>query len=369
MKLNKVILGGATLFMMFSCGGSSSSDSQGAQEAPEYPTAVMKKQSANLEMVYPIVIKGKDDVEIRPRIDGNIEAIYVDEGSIVRKGQRLFKINSPVAIQNLTTAEANVNSVNAQVKTAKLNVDRTRPLAEKGIVSEVQLQTVENAYQTALASLKQAEASLMNARATMGWTEVTSPVDGVVGTIPYRLGSLVNSTNVLTNVANISDVYANFSLNEKDIITFLDKLDGNTQAEKIKNAPPITLVMANGEVYPEKGKLETISGVINPGTGTANFRAEFPNKQGTLRSGASGKITIPKTLESVIVIPQEATFALQDKVLVYKVQGDSVIQTVVNAISMPNGKDFAITGGLSEGDKIVTGGVATLRSGTKIKVQ
>lgn len=216
--------------------------------------------------------------------------------------------------------------------------------------------------------MAQAEATLKNAQATVGWTNVTSPVDGVIGEISHRLGSLVNSSNVLTTVANTSSVYAYFSLNEKELFNFLNSVEGTTQAEKIENLPEITLILADGTEYNEKGRIETITGSINITTGTASFRAEFPNKEGKLRSGLSGKIAIPKQMADVIVIPQKATFSLQDKIIVYTVQKDSVVQQVVATLPTPDGKSYVITDGLNKGDMIVTDGLATLNHGQKIDI-
>jgi len=364
----KIILSGAiALLGLASCGNGN----QTKQETPaqEYPVMAMYKQVANMQTVYPATIKGQEDIEVKPRVDGYIEAIYVDEGSVVKAGQALFKINSPASEQSLTSAKAAVNSERARVNTAKVDVDRYQPLAEKGIVSEVQLQTYKNAYETALATLQQAEATLKNAQAMMGWTTVTSPVDGVVGSIPYRKGSLVNSANTLTTIANTGNVYAYFSLNERKLMDFLQDVEGISQSEKIKNMPPVTLILSDGSEYEEKGRIETITGTVDITTGSANFRAEFPNKSGKLRSGTSGKILIPKTLDDVFVIPQKATFAQQDKVLVFKLKGDSVSQQIISVQSMPNGQDYAVTEGLSEGDKIVSDGIATLRNGMKVSVR
>lgn len=368
MKSGKIFLG-ATLFMLFGLSSCGKKQEIKTSEPQKYPTIIVNEQSAELQSVYPTTIKGKEDIEIRPRIDGFIDAIYVDEGSVVKKGQILFKINSPQAEQALKTAGASVRSAQAQVNTAKTNVERIRPLAEQDIVSNVQLTTAQDSYQTALASLAQAEAALENAQSTMSWTNVTSPVDGLVGTIPYRIGSLVNSANVLTTVANTSNVFAYFSLNEKELAVFLSTLEGNTQTEKIKNSPNVILTLADGTVYEHKGRIETITGSINITTGTANFRAEFPNKEGQLRSGISGKVSIPRNMENVFVIPQKATFAQQDKVLVYKVQGDSVAQKIISVISTPDGKSYAVTGGLNNGDRIVSDGIATLSNGKKISFQ
>ena len=374
MILNKLSIGvGVTLMvLLYSCGNKTNQVPQ-APPLQQYPTEVLTLGKVMLEVTYPVVIKGQEDIEIRPQVSGFIDAILIDEGSVVRKGQSLFKINSPQSVQNLAAAEASITNAEATLNTAKLNVDRMRPLAEKKIISDVQLQTYENQYESAKAALAQAKATLIQAQAMMGWTNVTSPVDGVVGSIPFRQGSLVSSSNLLTTVANTGNVFAYFSLNEKNLLELLDRYEGNTQTEKIKNMPPVTLTLADGTVYPEKGKIETIAGVVNTTTGSANFRAAFPNKNGILRSGTSGKIAVSREVDDVFKIPQKATFQQQDKILVYKVQGnaekgDSVIQTIVNVTPTPDGLNYAVMNGLQNGDRIVTDGVATLYHGKKIKV-
>ncbi len=368
--IDKIIRSITVVLIVTSCGHKRENTGKDQHAAPqEYPVIALNKQDAALESVYPVVIRGKEDIEIRPRVDGFIEAIYIDEGSVVKKGEPLFKINSPKSDQDVATAKAAVTSAEAQVNIAKLNVDRIRPLAEKNIVSNVQLQSLENAYESAVAVQQQARADLKNALETRSWTLVTAPVDGIVGVIPYRQGSLVNSTNTLTTVANISKVYAYFSLNEKELMQLLTTIEGRSQADIIKHMPPITLILADGSIYPEKGKIETIAGVLDVSTGSASFRAEFPNPHGLLRSGLSGKISIPKTLHGVLVIPQKATFNRQDKILVYKVQGDSVVQKAVTALPMPDGLSYAVTDGLAQDDKIVTDGVSTLTNGKKIKMR
>lgn len=334
----------------------------------EYPVMVMKKQDANMYSVYPVTIKGQEDVDIKPRIEGYIEAIYVDEGSVVGEGQVLFKINSPSSEQALALAKATVSSEKAKVNTAKVDVERYRPLTAKGIISEVQLKIYENAYESAIASLEQANANERNARATLDWATVTSPVDGVIGAINYRKGSLVNNSSVLTAIANTLNVYAYFSLNERKLIDFLENVKGSTQAEKIKNIPPVSLILSDGAEYDEKGRIETITGTVDITTGSVNFRAEFPNQSGKLRSGTSGKVIIPKTLYDVCVIPQKATFSQQDKILVYKLENETVSQQIISVQPMPNGHDYAVTAGLSGGDIIVSDGIATLRNGMKIPV-
>ena len=369
MKLARILCGTSAFILLTTSCGDDKQNSVGQQTAQKYPTTIISKQDVTLESVYPVTIKGKEDIEIRPRIDGFIDAIYIDEGSVVKKGQALFKINSPSAEQALTSARAAVKSAQAQVNIARVDVSRIKPLAEKDIVSMVQLETAESSYQAALAGLAQAEATLKNAEATMGWTNVTSPVDGLVGEIPFRQGSLVSSNNALTTVANTSNVFAYFSLNEKELSSFMDNLEGSTQAEKIKNAPEITLTLADGTVYDNPGKIETVAGSVNTTTGTASFRAEFPNKEGKLRSGVSGRISIPRHLENTILVPQKATYAQQNKTLIYLVQCDSVLQRVISVLPTPDSKSYVVTAGLQDGDRIVTDGIVTLSHGIKISVE
>lgn len=361
-----MITGAAALCLLVSCNENRAGSGGSKTALQTYPTMSISEQDVTLESVYPVTIKGKEDIEIRPRIDGFIDDIYIDEGAVVTAGQVLFKINSPQAEQALETARAAVAAAEAQQNTALLNFKRMLPLSEKNIISNVQMETYQYAYNSASAAKAQADAALKNAEATIGWTSVTSPVSGLIGSVPYRRGSLVNSQNVLTTVSNVSRIFAHFSLNEKALTRFLDNLEGETQAEKIKNAPEITLTLSDGSVYSEKGRIETITGTLNITTGSAGFRVEFPNPQGRLRSGTSGRITIPRTVEKALLIPQKATFAQQDKVLAYQVQADSVVQRVISVIATTDGKSYVVTHGLSKGDRIVTDGIATLRNGQKI---
>lgn len=324
-------------------------------EPKVYKTEVLKPQQVILESAFPAILKGREDVEIKPRVEGFIEHVYVDEGAEVKKGQALFKINSPSSVTALEEARANYN-------TAKLNVERMRPLAEKNIISKVQLESYEN-------SLDAAKAAWEQAKATMNWVTVTSPVDGVVGIISYRLGSLVNSNNTLTTVANTSQMFAYFSMNEKDLYNFLNKWEGHTKADKIKNMPLVKLVLSNDNVYTESGRIATISGMVDQTTGAINIRASFPNQRGLLLSGTSAKVVIPQNIEDALVIPQNITFSQQDKIMVYKVQGDSVVQKVINVRTTPDGQKYVVVDGLSKGDRVVTNDIISLSNGAKIKVQ
>ncbi|SFS69748.1 membrane fusion protein, multidrug efflux system [Porphyromonadaceae bacterium NLAE-zl-C104] len=375
-KKNAYFISSALLIMLFStaCGNRSKNDAN-TLSARVYPVQELTKQTAVLESVFPVTLRGEEDAEIKPRVNGYIDKVYIEEGAVVKKGQALFSINSPTSEHDLASAKAALESANANLNTARLNVERIRPLAEKNIVSGVQLQTYENAYTAAQAAHNEAQVALRAAQATSGWTTVTSPIDGIVGSIPYRSGNMVTSTTTLTTVSKTNTAYAYFSLNEKALSSLLETLEGETQSEKINNIPEATLLLADGSIYPEKGKITAISGIINSQTGSVTLRANFPNKNGSLRSGASGRIAIPRELNDVFVIPQKATFTQQDKVVLYKVvkdssnENDSTVQTIISVLPLPDGKHYAVTSGLSEGDRIVVDGIATLANARKIKTE
>ncbi len=355
MKFNNFLIGSLALIMLFASCKSKNSRQMQAVEVKSYQVQTLKPQDVELQSVFPAVIKGKEDVDIKPRVDGFIEVVYVDEGAKVKKGQPLFKINSPSSIKALEEAQAKYN-------TAKLDVERMRPLAEKNIISKVQLDSYQNALDAVKATLEQS-------KATMSWVYVTSPVNGVVGTIPYRLGSLVNSNSILTTISNTSTLVAYFSMNEKELYEFLLGLKGETKDEKIRSIPDVTFRMPNGILYEEPGRIETISGIVDQTSGTVSFRASFPNKNRILLSGTSGNIIISKLMKDALIISQKSTFSQQDKILIYKVQADSVLQDAIMVKSTPDGINYVVLDGLKSGDKIVTDGIATLRNGQKINIQ
>lgn len=375
-KKGACFLASALLVMLFitSCGNRSKNDGN-ALSTQVYPVQELTKQTTVLESVFPVTLKGEEDAEIKPRVNGYIDKVYIEEGAVVKKGQALFSINAPVSEYDLAAAKSALESSNASLNTARLNVERIRPLAEKNIVSGVQLQTYENAYTAAEAAHSEAQVALKAAQATSGWTTVTSPIDGIVGSIPYRSGNMVTNATTLTTISKTHTTYAYFSLNEKALSSLLETLEGETQTEKINNIPEATLLLADGSVYPEKGKITAISGIVNSQTGSVTLRANFPNKHGALRSGASGRIAIPRELNDVFVIPQKATFTQQDKVVLYKVvkdaanENDSTVQTIISVLPLPDGKNYAVTSGLSTGDRIVVDGVATLANARKIKTE
>ncbi len=359
--------------ILASCGGGK--DEQAAKAAaaakPQvYPVFAVATQSTTLDSDYPATIEGIQDVDIRPKVDGFIEKIYVDEGAVVKKGQLLFKINAPQYEQQVRTANASISNAEANVNAAQLQVNKTKPLVDKDIISKYELEAAQLTLQSRKAALAQAKAELVNAKVNLSYTNITSPADGVVGSIPFKTGSLVSGSSAqpLTTVSNISKVYAYFSLNEKQLLDFANVYKGKTLAAQMKNIPAVSLILADGTTYAQNGKIESINGQINTNTGSASLRATFPNPTAILKSGASAAVRIPQHIDNVILIPQKSTIDLQGKKFVY-VLGDSakVVNTEIEVMEITKGKFYVVTKGLKAGDKIVLEGFQSLKNGTMIK--
>ena len=289
------------------------------------------------------------------------------EGEVVRRGQLLFVIDQVPYRAALKTAEANVETARASLATAQLNYDSQRELYTQKVVSEFSLKTAENNFLTAKAQLAQAEAQEVNARNNLSYTEVKSPSDGVVGALPYRVGALVSSAMAqpLTTVSDNSTMYVYFSMTENQLLSLTRQY--GSMDEALKNMPEVTLTLNDNSVYAEKGKIESISGVIDRQTGTVIERAVFPNESGLLHSGASGSVSIPSVYKDCIVIPQGAAVQMQDKYLVYKVVDGKAASTLVSVAPINNGREFVVMDGLKPGEEIVAKGAGLLREGMQIK--
>ncbi len=353
------------VMMLSSCSGTQ----QQQVPAPQIGTMTVAYGSANLEDSYPATIKGRTDIAIRPQVTGFITKVHVDEGQRVHKGQALFTLDQVQYEAAVESAKAAVNVANAAVSTAQLTADNKKMLYGKNIISEYEWQMAENALAQAKAQLAQAEAGLVNAKKNLAYTVVTAPCEGVVGSIPNREGSLASpsSTQALTTISDNSEVYAYFSLNEKDILSLTD--NGATTLDKaIKDMPAVQLKLADGTIYGESGKIATISGVIDNTTGAANVRALFNNTNGMLRSGSTGTILIPHQVDSAILIPQKATFEIQNLRYVYVVNdSNKTASTRIEIMSQNDGKNFVVTSGLKVGDRIAVEGVGiSLKDGMTI---
>ncbi|ASU34222.1 efflux RND transporter periplasmic adaptor subunit [Mucilaginibacter xinganensis] len=358
--------------LLMACGGSQTqAGGPGATQPPaNYQVFTIEAKDATLSNDYPATLQGEQNIEIRPKIDGFVEAIYVDEGTVVKKGQLLFKLNAPQYQQDVNNAIATINSAEAEVKSAQLLVNKTKPLVDKDIISPYELESDQFALNTKKASLAQARTSLANAKTNLGYTTITSPVNGVIGTLPYKVGSLVTSatTSPLTTVSNIDKVYAYFSLNEKQLLEFSRTVKGSTLKEKIANTPAVSLILSDGSNYTEHGKVETIAGLIDTQTGSASFRAAFPNPIRLLRSGSSASVRIPQPVKSGIFIPQRSAYELQGKHFVYVVDQTNTVKSVeVQIMDLLAGQYYVVTDGLKIGDKVVYDGNSSLKDAAQIK--
>ncbi len=324
------------------------------QGTMSYPVIEVPVRTVTGYTSYPVSIEGIVNSAVRAKVPGYITNVLVDEGEKVKKGQTLFKLETESLTQDAGAAKANVDA-------AQVEVQKLEPLVEKGIISNVQLETAK-------ARLEQAKANYSSIAANIGYGTIKSPVDGFVGSINFREGALVspNDPQPLTQVSDIEEVYAFFSMNEKAYLNFLQKTPGGNLSEKIKNFPPVQLELVNGSIYEKEGKIETVSGQVDPSTGTVSFRAVFPNPSLLLASGNSGKIRIPRTYEDAPVIPESASFEQQGRVYVYRVQGDTMAISTPISVQDRVMNLIVIEKGIEPGTMIVAQGVGKLRNNTPI---
>jgi membrane fusion protein (multidrug efflux system) len=354
----------------FACSNPKGQPAGMAGQTRELGVEEVKPQDVTLSEDFPTILQGEQTVEIRPRVAGYIEEILVDEGEPVKKGQILFRLNANDIQAQVRSAEAQVKVAESMVATQKINLEKTKPLVEKNIISEFELTTAETNLKSAEAQLAQATANVANAKANLQYTIITSPTNGIIGTFPYRVGSLVSSSiaQPLTTVSNTTNMQAYFSMNEKDFLQLTRELEGHSTREKLEKLPPVDLVLPDNSVYEHQGKIEIASGIVDQQTGAINIRASFPNPEGDLRSGGSGRVRLPELHHSVLTVPQKATYEIQGKHFVYVVNAENkLVNTEIETLT-GNLKDvYVVTKGLQAGDKIVVEGIATLRDGMEIK--
>lgn len=333
-----------------------------------YETLVIHSDTdKEITTAYSASIEGMQDIDIYPQISGYLEKLNVSEGDIVRKGQILFVIDQVPYKAALQTAVANVEVAKANLATAELTYKSTQKLHAQKVVSDFNLQTNENSYLTAKAQLAQAEAQEVNARNNLSYTEVKSPSDGVIGMLPFRVGTLVSPTMAqpLTTVSDNSSMYVYFSMTENQLLSLARQY--GTIEKALQEMPDIQLQLNDGSIYEKSGKIESISGIIDKTTGTVGVRAVFPNPERLLHSGASGNILIPTIYTHCIVIPQGATVQLQDQLLVYKVIDGKAVSALIKVAPVNDGKEYIVVEGLKPGDEIISNGAGMIHEGIQVK--
>lgn len=334
----------------------------------EYPVMTIGSQNAQLQTTYPATIKGVQDVQIRPKVSGFITKVCVQEGQAVKAGQLLFVIDNTTYQAAVRQAQASVNSAKSQLNTAKLTYENSQKLFKSNVIGSYELQSSQNSYETAMAAVAQAKAALASAQETLGFCYVKSPANGVVGSLPYKVGALVSagSVDALTTVSDVATVEVYFSVTEKDILD-LTKTAGSTHAA-ISAYPPVKLLLSDGTTYKHPGKVTKVSGVIDAATGSVSMIARFPNPERLLKSGGSGTIVVPRDNSNAIVIPQTVTTEVQNKIFVYTVGKDNKVKyTEITVDPQNDGNHYVVTGGLHVGDRIVTKGITSLTDGMEIK--
>lgn len=333
------------------------------------PVIALHNSSETTFTEYPASIQGAVDLEIRPQISGSLDKIYVNEGALVQKGQPLFKINELPFKEAVNNAKAQLHAAQAAVINAQLEVDKLTPLVKNKVVSDFQLKSAKATLQSAQASVEQAKAGVATANINLGYTLIKAPVTGYVGRLPKKQGSLVGTADVtpLTQLSDAHEVHVYFSLGEDDFINFNATYPGKTITERLKKLPGVSLVLADRTVYAQEGKIDMVDGQFDKQTGSIALRATFPNNQGLLRSGNTGKLRLSLNHPDAILVPQSSTIEIQDKMFVYTVDaGNKVSKTPITVLTT-SGTNYLVKEGVKSGDKIVFDGIDKLKEGEVIK--
>ena len=366
MNFKQTFLFVALASLLASCGGKQGGRPNFGDN--EYPVVTVEAKSSVMQSTYPATLKVIQDVQIRPKVSGFITQVCVKEGQAVGAGQLLFIIDNATYQAQVRQAQAAVNTATAQMNTAKLTFENNQQLFNNNVIGQFELQSAKNNYEVARAQVAQAKAALASAQETLSFCYVKSPASGVIGSLPFKVGALVSASSAepLTTVSNVSTIEAYFSMTEKQLLE-MTRNSGNTQSA-LAQIPPVQLKLTDGTIYPYKGKVETVSGVIDQTTGSVSMRATFPNPKHELRSGGTGSVLLPSVYSAAITIPQKATFEIQDKKFVYVVgAGNKVASREIKVADQDDGQNYIVTEGLRNGEKIVTSGVSTLKEGMVIK--
>ncbi len=338
-----------------SCGKQQGNGRQAMPRTPSFPVVEVPGRNITVHTSYPVSITGLVNAEVRAKIPGYITEVLVDEGDRVKKGQPLFRLETRSLTEDASAAKANVEA-------AQVGVDQLKPLVEQHIVSQVQLETAQ-------ARLAQAKAAYNSVTANIGYAHIDSPIDGFVGAIAYRQGSLVDpgSPMPLTTVSNTSEVYGYFSMNEAHYVDFLQKTPGTTLSEKVRHFPPVKLQLANGDIYAHDGEIKAVTAQVDPSTGSVSFRATFPNPEHLVPNGSSGTILVPKQYEDAVLVPQESTYEQQGKVYVFQVLPDSTVTQRMIGVQDRVDNLYVVRSGIKAGDRIVAKGAGQLHDKERIQ--
>ena len=360
--MKKVLMFAVASMLLASCGGGGGRPSFGDNE---YPVVTVGTSSATMQSTYPANIKGVQDVEIHPKVQGFITQINVKEGQTVSAGEVLFVLDNVTYQAQVRQAQAQVNTNTATLNTAKLTYENSQKLFESGVIGDYELRSSRNSYESAEANLAAAQANLTSAKEMLSFCYVKSPATGVVGSLPFKVGTLVSASNTLTTVSNISSMEVYFSMTEKDVLAMGKNAGGLNGA--IQAMPAVKLQLADGTMYGQEGRVTKMSGVIDVATGSVQIIAVFPNPDKVLKSGGSGTIIIPKSNSDAIIIPQGCVSEVQNKKFIYILGKDNKVNySEIKVDPQNDGNTYVVTEGLKVGDKYVTNGITKLSDGMEI---
>lgn len=356
-----------SIAVLFSC--NSSDKSQESIQTLSLPVLTIKEDPVTLYTEFPARIEGKVNVNIRPQVEGYIQKIFIDEGAYVKAGQSLFKIDDRQYIEQVNTAKANLNAALAALKNAQLEVDKYTLLSGNNVTSDFQLKVAQAQYETAQANVEQQRAALETANINLGFTLIKSPVDGFIGRIPKRIGNLVSASDMqaLTTLSDISEVYAYFSMSEKDFLRFNARYEGKDLSEKLSKVEDVSLKLADDSEYPYPGKIQMINGEFDTNTGAVSVRAMFQNPNRLLRTGNTGRIILPYIENNALRIPVLSTLDIQDKIFVIRLNQENKAERLAVTIDGKQGDYYIVRAGLKAGDRIVTKDLETIKEGTIIQ--
>ncbi|MDB5017535.1 MAG: efflux transporter periplasmic adaptor subunit [Mucilaginibacter sp.] len=367
-KINSVIIISLSAIVLFLYSCSSAPQTPQAPPPPSLPVATVISGTETTYQEYPASIEGTVNVEVRPQVSGALDKVFVDEGAFVNAGQPLFKINELPYRAQLNNSLASLHAAEAALANSQLEIDKLTPLVQNKVVSEYQLKTAKAAYDVAKANIEQAKANVSTAQINLGYTLIKAPVSGYIGRLLKKQGSLVAPADAeaLTQLSDVHDVHVYFSLGEKDFVSFKEQYPGETLKDKLKQLPAVELLLADDSQYDKKGKIDVIDGQFDKNTGAITIRASFPNPQGLLRSGNTGKVRLSLQHNDALIIPQSATIEMQDKVFVFTVADSNKVKKQPIEIVGKSGNNYLVKDGVKAGDQIVLSGIDHLQEGTMI---
>lgn len=367
MKPVNHLLSFAVLALLYACSGNQNPAAPAAQAVP-VPVYNVTAHDAFTWQEYPVMLEGRTDVEIRPQVDGYLQSVFVDEGAFVKAGQAIFKIEDHRYREALNNATGSLNAAEAAVINAKLEVEKLTPLVDGKVISEYQLKSAKAALKIAEGNKKQAEAAVASARINLEFTTIKAPVSGYITRLPKKQGSLVSAADPLplTTLSDNAEVHAYFSVSEADFTKFRATYEGTTLNDKLSHLPALSLVLPDNTEYAQKGRIDMVDGQFNKTTGAITLRASFPNAQGLLRAGNTGKVKLGLPHSGAVLVPQASTIELQDKIFVYTVdKANKVAKTPITVLGK-SGNDYLVKEGVKAGDRIVYKGFEGLQDGVTV---